>query len=359
MTPKLFIRSPVAWSGLLTLVVACGSLAPGRGEVARTGLASGPNASAEQTAPAYSSPTREPIHYVITQGGQAAHWTVLVGIEQGFFRQQGLDLDITYTNSITDSMNVLVSGSADLTGGGPNPLVPIVERGAPVVAVASLDDLMTYSFVLAPGLRSYDDVRGKLLAVSGPTTPDTWLGERLLARAGLTRGVDYEVLTTAAPHARVAALRAGQAAAALFPQPSDLQVEAEGMQRIGFTQDAIELAWSLLLTRRDWAAANRSTLLRFLVALRDAGRWLYEPENRATAVAILAQYSSMPPEFADGTYEIKVARFEAISRDGRIDHQRFENWYELFLQTGVLTLPTPPINKYIDESYWHEAAQRS
>jgi ABC-type nitrate/sulfonate/bicarbonate transport system substrate-binding protein len=44
---------------------------------------------------------------------------VLVGIEQGFFRQQGLDLDITYTNSITDSMNVLVSGSADLTGGGP------------------------------------------------------------------------------------------------------------------------------------------------------------------------------------------------------------------------------------------------
>jgi NitT/TauT family transport system substrate-binding protein len=224
--------------------------------------------------------------------------------------------------------------------------------------VGGLVNLATYSLIVGPGLHSYDDLRGKLVVVSGPHTPDVQIVTRMLERKGLTQGTDYDLLPLAAPPSRYAAVKNGQAAAMLVPQPTDVQAVSDGMQRIGFAPDVIELAFSSLVTRRDWAADNHDALVRFLVGLRDGARWLDQPEHRARAVAILAQYAGITPEIADGTYAVMVSQSHALTREGEIDRQRFANWFDLLVESGDLTPPLPSLDKYVDQSYWREAMQR-
>ena len=86
------------------------------------------------------------------------------------------------------------------------------------------------------------------------------------------------------------------------------------------------------------------------------GTWVKLPSLET--VEILAQYTGVSPEVADGTYEIMVSRVPALTREGEIDRQRFANWFDLLVETGELTPPLPSLDKYVDESYWHEAMQR-
>jgi NitT/TauT family transport system substrate-binding protein len=309
-------------------------------------------------APAPTASPPRTLSFTVVQGVQTFVWPVLVAKEEGLLARQGLDVDFSYANSISEQMQIMASGSTDLGFAAPSIQITAVEHGANLVAVGGLVNLATYSLIVGPGLHSYDDVRGKLVVVSGPRTPDVQISTRMLARAGLTQGTDYDLLPLAAPPSRYAAVKNGQAAAMLVPQPTDVQAVADGMERIGFAPDVIELAFSSLVTRRDWAADNHDALVRFLVALRDGARWLYQPEHRARAVQILAQYTNVAPEIADGTYEVMVTRAQALTHEGEIDRQRFANWFDLLVETGDLTPPLPSLDKYIDESYWREAMQR-
>ncbi|HEY7061077.1 MAG TPA: ABC transporter substrate-binding protein [Chloroflexota bacterium] len=351
--------------GLLRqLVGAVALLAAGAACAGPSAPAAAPSASAARTTAAPDAPTTatasppRTLSFTVVQGVQTFVWPVLVAKEEGFLARQGLDVDFSYANSISEQMQIMASGSVDLGFAAPSIQITAVEHGANLVAVGGLVNLATYSLIVGPGLHSYDDVRGKLVVVSGPHTPDVQIVTRMLAREGLTQGTDYDLLPLAAPPSRYAAVKNGQAAAMLVPQPTDVQAVSEGMQRIGFAPDVIELAFSSLVTRRDWAADNHDVLVRFLVALRDGARWLYQPEHRARAVEILAQDANITPEIADGTYEVMVSRVPALTREGEIDRQRFANWFDLLVESGDLTPPLPSLDKYVDESYWREAMQR-
>jgi hypothetical protein len=50
--------------------------------------------------------------------------------------------------------------------------------------------------------------------------------------------------------------------------------------------------------RRAWAQANEDTLLRVLRTLGQAHRWLYDPENREEAIAILVAVLQAEPDEA-------------------------------------------------------------
>jgi NitT/TauT family transport system substrate-binding protein len=354
MRCRAFHRVVVGVS-LFVLSAACAGTPPAGAPSAGAARTEPPRAGAEP-APTASAPRT--LSFTVVQGVQTFVWPVLVAKEEGMLARQGIDVDFSYANSINEQMQIMASGSADLGFAAPSIQITAVEHGANLVAVGGLVNLATYSLIVGPGLQSYDDIRGKLVVVSGPRTPDVQIATRMLARAGLTQGTDYDLLPLAAPPSRYAAVKNGQAAAMLVPQPTDVQAVGEGMQRIGFAPDVIELAFSSLVTRRDWAADNHDALVRFLVALRDGARWLYQPEHRARAVQILAQYTSVSPEIADGTYEVMVSRVPALTREGELDRQRFANWFDLLVETGDLTPPLPSMDKYVDERYWREAMQR-
>jgi NitT/TauT family transport system substrate-binding protein len=94
------------------------------------------------------------------------------GERQGFFKEQGLDLDITYTEGGATTETAVVSGSVDLAvATGTLGIVSAYVKGAPVRVISAEStgspDLYWYARA-ASGFKSLKDMTGKTIGYSAP-----------------------------------------------------------------------------------------------------------------------------------------------------------------------------------------------
>ena len=113
---------------------------------------------------------------------------------------------------------------------------------------------------MRPEVRSYEDLRGKPLAVdaaeSGFVTPlRLLLREHGLAEAGR----DFSLVEVGATQHRIDAIRDGRCFGGMIGSGRSHELEAEGCRL--YTHYA-----STAATRRDWAAQNADLLVRYLRA---------------------------------------------------------------------------------------------
>lgn len=137
------------------------------------------------------------------------NWPVYVAQSQGFFDEMAIDLDLTYTDASTRAVQVLASRDADITSVAADTAIEAIERGAPFVMVGGSTRLPVYTLIARPEIRSYADLRGKLVGVTGANVAEGPLLRKLLARYGL-RDEDYETIAVGGPCSGTRPCRAGR-----------------------------------------------------------------------------------------------------------------------------------------------------
>jgi NitT/TauT family transport system substrate-binding protein len=131
----------------------------------------------------------ETIKLAIPQRGnwdtEIAEW----GQKQGFFKEEGLDLAITYTEGGASNEQAVISGSVDIAvGTGILGIISAYVKGAGVRIIASeatgAPDL--FFFALAgSGIKSMKDTHGKTVAYSNPGSSSNLITLALLRQAGV------------------------------------------------------------------------------------------------------------------------------------------------------------------------------
>ena len=133
-------------------------------------------------------------------------------------------------------------------------------------------------------------------------------------------------------------------------------MQDEGFRTLGVTSDYIpHFALSYMIVRRDWAAAHENELVRALRAHTRSIRWLYDPANKAEAIALLAQATRTEPQYAERTYDLQVGRIQMWPRDGEIDVSAIEDALKIMVDEGELNPPVPAAAKYYEARYWEQA----
>ena len=149
-----------------------------------------------------------------------------------------------------------------------------------------------------------------------------------------------------------AALVAGAVSAAAMSPPLDFAASDAGyVKLIDFGQFVKAYGFLALTARKDWLAKNRPVAEALLRATSKAVDWLYDPANKAEAVALLMQETKQSKEISEKTYDYVVADLQAFSRKLDVPDADFNNVLKLFQELGVVKSREATKAKYVDLSF--------
>lgn len=165
-----------------------------------------------------------------------------VALNQGFFKEAGLDVTMKTSQGTDKGMAALLSGSADVVLIGPEASVYVATSESPVKPKIFAGLIATDGFLLMarnkPAGASFDwkALKGKTVMSFRPgSNPDVFL-ETALRKNGMDPKADLKLVNNIGPAARTGAWMAGQADYAIFLEPEATTIEKSGK---GFTVAAV------------------------------------------------------------------------------------------------------------------------
>ncbi len=345
---------------LLLLPLACAPPAAAPSAPAPAAAQSAPAGSSGASAPAAPATKPEPVtinyaHPVIS----SQYWHSFVGKEKGLFADEGINLDMIFVQAGNPAIaQGTVGGAYELASNSGDVLITAVEQGAALAMLAGESEKAVFGIMVQPEITSFADFKGKELVIGAASVRGgtSTVFRAVLRAQGLQEGPDFSFVAAGSTSERMAALRNKTIAAGLMGQPQDFMMQDEGLRSLGLTTDYLPYyAMSGVTARRDWAQANEDVVLRFLRAHIRSIQWLYDPANRAEAVAILEQATKTERRFAERTYELQVEKVKMWTPNAEINNAAIEGTIKVLLDEGELSAPAPPASKYVDTRYWEKA----
>jgi ABC-type nitrate/sulfonate/bicarbonate transport system substrate-binding protein len=275
---------------------------------------------------------------------------------QGYYKKRGLEVELINTPNSTELRNGLAEGRYDIAHGGVDNAVAQVETAKVDLFVFMGGNSGLNSLFVQPEINSYDDLRGKTLAVDSPRTAFALILYKMLEVKGLKRN-DYEVRPVGATHLRLQAMLKDKTyAAGILSPPLSIRGERSGLKNFGSAVSVIgpyqsDAGWVL----RSWGKANADKLVRYIQANIEGIRFALNPANRDATTAIVAERLKLPKDIV--AQSLKLAMDEkGFATDARFDMEGFRNVLRLRADMlGTWGGKPPAPEKYLDLSFYERA----
>ena len=272
---------------LLALVMMLGLAACGGDKPAESKAPAESKEVTQSAAPAESKepePAEEPITLRIGyMANYASLWGVLSTIEQGFFEEAGITIELTPFQDGPSEIAAMEGGSIDLAYIGKGAHKLCIQGKATIFAPSSVHT--TDKVVVLPnsGIESVADLKGKKIAFNSGSSSESTL-DNALKVGGLTR--DDVILNDLSIDNIVPAAVSGDIDAAVCWNPYSGQIlqQVEGSYEIEFADGSTNISSWICLPK--YAEENRDVLVRFSRALYKGMDWGSKEENYDT----VAQY---------------------------------------------------------------------
>lgn len=218
-----------------------------------------------------------------------------LGQNAGFFKKQGLVLDIFYTQGAGETQQTVISGSADIgTGIGAFNTFGAFAKGAPIRVIGAThtgaNDLTWYVRADSP-IKQTKDLAGMTVAYSttGSSTHATVLAFQKVF------GVTFTPVSTGSPAATLTQVMSGQIDVGWTSPPFALDLVNEGKIRvIARASDVPEMRNQTVrfMTANAIAlAARKPVFIRYMQAYRQVIDWMYSDPAALKAFADWAHVS--------------------------------------------------------------------
>jgi ABC-type nitrate/sulfonate/bicarbonate transport system substrate-binding protein len=277
-----------------------------------------------------------------------------VGRAKGFFAANDLDVAVIVTPNSTDQMRGLGKNSWQIVSTAfDNVLGWSGREGAEMIAIAQVSEGVILPVYVRPEITTWDDLRGKALAVDAVDTAFALVLRRVLRAHGLEmeRG-DYTLVAKGTTGHRLDSMTRGETFAGVLNAPWDGRAAAAGMIRITDHREVLpDYPGGVFAVGRSWAADNSELLVRFLRAWRDALDWVHKAENRAQALELVAAEEKLDEKAA----QRKLAQ---SPREGRLNIAGLHTVLELRVQFGLTPAMGKDLQSYVDESFYRRAVGR-
>src|SRR5262245_46932588 len=231
-------------------------------------------AAAVRQGPAVAqSPTPVKVGCVVL-GDFGINAPTLVGIEKGFFKQNGLAAEMIPFKGGPDLLKGVLAGGADIgLTGATDPLV-FRERGTTIRAMATILDKNHFTLTVGPQIKRVEDLKGGTIGVTvvGATT---WVFARMLSKKmGWDPEKDVKIVGVGGIDAQAAALRRGETQGCIFGDAGAV-LESQGVGRIIMRMDEVTPKWISLsaYSTDELIKAKKDMLQKTLRAIFQGARY--------------------------------------------------------------------------------------
>jgi ABC-type nitrate/sulfonate/bicarbonate transport system substrate-binding protein len=282
---------------------------------------------------------------------------ILLAERRGLFVREGLDFHMVPVSGGGEKLvEALHDGTADISHVATPFLVQAALKGSDAVAVVAEFNNPIYSLIAKPQIRTYDDLRGKMLGLAAERGSITVSIRRLLAKKGL-RKEDYRSQFVDGTPDRLVCLMAGNCDAVPLGQPHDFVAMRKGYRLLGLSTEAVpEFVYTVTAARRSWAQANKEALVRYARALASSFAFIRDPANRNDVVRTIVDTTGYPEANARLTLALYFEPEQhVLPMRGEISIKGMAAAIDVLGEGGVLKPPLPPAERFIDLQYLHAA----
>jgi NitT/TauT family transport system substrate-binding protein len=237
--------------------------------------------------------------------GQRGNWDTSVsevGQMAGFFKKQGLSLEIVYTNGAGETQQAVISGSVDLgIAAGVMGVLGAYSKGAPVRVISAettgAGDLFWYVKADSP-IKSLKDTDGKIIGYSTNGSSTHGIVTAFMAQYHLTA----KPTALGGPSANLTAVMSGQVDVGWAAPPFGLdQLDQKQIRIIATGNDAEAFKGQtvrLNIANANYLAAHKDVVARYMQAYRETIDYLYADPN---ALKVYSDWLKIPESKARRT----------------------------------------------------------
>ncbi|RTL69257.1 MAG: ABC transporter substrate-binding protein [Hyphomicrobiales bacterium] len=249
---------------------------------------------------AQSAPPAEKTKVILGVGGKPLlyYLPLTIAEQKGFFKAQGLDVEINDFGGGSKSLQALIGGSVDVVTGAYEHTIRMQAKGQDIRAVLEMGRfpgiVIAVRKSLAGEIKSAADFKGRKIGVTAPGSSTALCVQYAMVKAGL-KPSDAAIIGVGAGASPVAAVKKGEIEVLSHLEPViskleqdgdieiliDTRTEAGSKALFGGSNPA-----ACLYLRQDFIAKNPGTTQRLVNGLMAALRWIGKatPEEIADAV---------------------------------------------------------------------------
>ena len=359
---------------VLFATVACGgpeeqtAQPPAQEETTDAGTQEETDGATEGTETPADEPTEaeefEPVEVRIGTFSEAVnYWCLYVAEDEGFFEDQGIITGEHLVFQSDDELGrALFSGEVDIAYAGFTPLVPIEQGQVDGISLTGSIGDPLFAFMSPNDIQDVEDLRGQTVALQPPEATAALYAKWALDQA-LGEGNWSAFNTSGGTGARVAAMQAGEASAALANSPAAERLDADddSMHLLTYVQDlhpgeSFEIGAQYASDA--WLQENEEAAIRFYMAQEQGCRFLEDPANRESIEQGLVEKYDLTPELAAAVYEEYMGEDSPYHlADQRLNVELAQNLLDLVIEAGVME-GTLDLNEITDHSFVDRARER-
>jgi len=272
---------------------------------------------------------------------------------KGLFVREGINIEmISIDGGAANMMMALDRGAVDITRTASFFLIQAALKGSEGVAVASETATPIYSLIVKPEIKTFADLKGKVVGLTNAVSTISVSMRKLLALNGLGNS-DYRGIEFVGTPERSECLRKGECDAVPLGQPEDFTLLKQGYRRLGISNDAVpNFQFIVSAVRRSWGEANKDALVRYIRGLAAAFRFMRDPANREDVVKIILDTTGSSDEIARQTLALYFEPDRGVfPKQGELDIKGLGQVIQFMGETGDLKPPLPSAERFVDLQY--------
>jgi ABC-type nitrate/sulfonate/bicarbonate transport system substrate-binding protein len=256
-------------------------------------------------------------------------------------------------------IDALYDDTADVTHIATPFLIRSALAGTDAVAIAAEFNNPIYSLVAKPEIKSFADLRGKLVGLADEAGSITISTRKLLTLHGI-RESDFQVKIIEGTPARFTCLRRGDCAAVPLGQPQDFLALSEGYRLLGLSTEAVsEFLYTVTAVRRSWAEAHKDALVRYVRGLGSAFKFIRNPAKRNTVGKTIVETTGSSAAVAEQTLKLFFEPDrKVLPKQGEIDVKGLAQVIAFMEEAGTIKAPLPRPERFVDLQYLRAAGMQ-
>jgi len=282
--------------------------------------------------------------------GSLSSLPLTVAERKGFFVREGLNLEVVPIPGGTDRIvAALDKGEIDAGKNATPYLIQAVLKGSDAAAIVAQTTNPVYSLIVRPEIKSFADLKGKLIGLSTAGDTITLSTVRLLYSKGI-KPVDFSAKAVVGTSARFDCLKSGECAAVPMGQPEDLGAVKQGYPRLGFTYEAgADLIFNVDMTRRAWGEKNKDVLVRMVRGFAAAYQFINDAKNHDEVRNIVKESLKISDDTARQIFTPYTQPDKnMLPRRGELGLTAFDRVLSLMGEAGVIPTPVAPASRFVD-----------
>ena len=275
-----------------------------------------------------------------------------VAISEGFFEEEGLEIDLSTGQGADKVMQNVLSNNADIGFCGPEQVIYIYNQGREdyPVLFAQLTQKDGSFLVGRNGEENFtwEQLKGKKLIGGRPGGVPEMALEYVMRNHGIIPGKDVEMVTNIDFTATAGAFKAGSGEYVALFEPTASMLEKEGSGKIvaSIGNDSGKLAYTCFFSTKSYMDKNPETIEKFTRAIYKGQQWFQSHSTEEVADSIISFFPG-----TDRDIIIKVIdnykEIDAIASDPTLKEEDLTKLMDVIQSYDASLIPSRPEYKTI------------